>query len=162
LIVLGFEISERTVPRWMHKARRNPEPAKRWATSLGNHREAIAAMDFFTVPTLTFGVRYCCVVIGHDRRRILHWEVTRHPTSAWVAQQLREAFPYDSSQKYLIFDRATNFDQQVIDTLGPHFSKAPCRSLSSLAGVEAPTETQIRKAGSRPDGTLRVVILEKV
>jgi putative transposase len=117
LKMLGFEVSERTVLRWMRKAPRNPEPAKRWATLLSNHREAIAAMDFFTVPTLTFGVLYCFFVISHDRRRILHWEVTRHHNSAWVAQQLREAFPYDSSPKYLIFDRATNFNQEVVDTI---------------------------------------------
>src|ERR1700730_13210470 len=115
--MLGFDISERTMLRWMRKASRRLEPAKRWATFLSNHREAIAAMDFFTVPTLTFGVLYCFFVIAHDRRRILHWEVTRHPTSAWVTQQLREAFPYDSSPKYLIFDRATNFNSEVVDTI---------------------------------------------
>jgi len=59
-------------------------------------------MDFFTVPTLTFGVLYCFFVISHDRRHILDWEVTGHPNSVWVAQQLREAFPYDSAPKYLI------------------------------------------------------------
>jgi len=65
----------------MRKAPRSPEPAKRWATFLSNHREAIAAMDFFTVPTLTFGVLTCFFVIAHDRRRILQFHVTRHPTS---------------------------------------------------------------------------------
>lgn len=84
LKMLGFEISERTVLRWMRKAPRNLEPAKRWAAFLSNHREAVAAMDFFTVPTLTFGVLYCFFVISHDRRRILHCNVTRQPTSAWV------------------------------------------------------------------------------
>ncbi|HZL50001.1 MAG TPA: integrase core domain-containing protein [Terracidiphilus sp.] len=74
-------------------------------------------MDFFTVPTLTFGVLYCFFVIAHDRRRILHFNVTRHPTSAWVVQQLREAFPYDSALGYLIFDRGTNFSEEVIDAL---------------------------------------------
>jgi len=117
LMMLGFEISERTVLRWMRRAPRNPEPAKRWATFLSNHREAIAAMDFFTVPTLTFGVLYCVFVISHDRRRILHWGVTQHPRSAWVVHQLREAFPYDTSPQYLIFDRATNFDGEVIETI---------------------------------------------
>jgi hypothetical protein len=87
LKMLGFELSERTVLRWMRRAPRRPEPAKRWATFLNNHREAIAAMDFYTVPTLTFGVLYCFFVIAHDRRRILHWNVTSHPTSAWVIQQ---------------------------------------------------------------------------
>jgi putative transposase len=72
--------------RWMRKAPRSPEPAKRWAAFLNNHREAIAAMDLFTVPTLTFGVLYCFFAIAHDRRRILHCNVTKHPTSTWVIQ----------------------------------------------------------------------------
>ena len=117
LMMLGFDVSERTVLRWMRKAPRNPEPAKRWATFLSNHREAIAAMDFLTVPTLTFGILYCFFVVSHDRRRILHWNVTRHPNSVWVVQQLQEAFPYDSSPSYLIFDRATNFNTEVAATV---------------------------------------------
>ena len=117
LRMLGFDISERTVLRWMGKAPKSPEPAERWATFLSNHREAIAAMDFFTVPTLTFGVLYCFFVIAHDRRRILGCSVTKHPTCAWVIQQLREAFPYDSVPGYLIFDRATNFNNEVINTV---------------------------------------------
>jgi len=88
LNMLGFDISERTVLRWMRKAPRDPEPAKRWKTFLTNHREVIVTMDFFTVPTLTFGVLYCFFVIAHDRRRILHFNVTRHPTSAWIIQQV--------------------------------------------------------------------------
>jgi len=117
LKMLGFDLSERTVLRWMQKAPRNPEPAKRWTAFLSNHREAIAAMDFFTVPTLTFGVLYCFFVIAHDRRRILHCNVTKHPTSAWVVQQLREAFPYDSAPGYLIFDRGAQFNEEVIETV---------------------------------------------
>lgn len=116
LRMLGFDISERTVLRWMRKAPRNPESAKRWTTFLNNHREVIAAMDFFTVPTLSFGVLYCFFVIAHDRRRVLSLNVTKHPSSAWVSQQLRETFPYDSVPRYLIFDRATNFDLEVINT----------------------------------------------
>jgi putative transposase len=108
---------ERTVMRWMRKAPRDPEAAKRWAAFLSNHREAIAAMDFFTVPTLTFGVLYCFFVIARDRRRILHCTVTKHPNSAWVVQQLREAFPYDSAPGYLIFDRGASFNEEVIDTV---------------------------------------------
>jgi putative transposase len=101
----------------MRKAPRNPDPAKRWAAFLSNHREAIAAMDFFTVPTLRFGVLYCFFVIAHDRRRILHFNVTRHPTAAWTAHQLREAFPFDSAPKFLIFDRGPYFNPEVIDTM---------------------------------------------
>ena len=117
LKILGFDISERTVLRWMKKTPRSPEPAKRWAAFLSNYREVIAAMDFFTVPTLTFGVLYCFFVIAHDRRRILHHNATRHPTSAWGIQQLREAFPYDSAPEYLVFDRGSNFNEEVIDVI---------------------------------------------
>ncbi len=117
LRMLGFDISERTVLRWMRKAPRNPEPARRWAAFLSNHREAIAAMDFFTVPTLSFGILYCFFVIAHDQRRILHFNVTKHPTSAWVIQQLCETFPYDSAPKYLIFDRGAQFNEEVVESI---------------------------------------------
>ena len=114
LQMLGFEMSERTVSRWIQQAPRNPEPAKRWLTFLRNHRAALAAMDFFTVPTFTFGVLYCFFVIAHDRRRILHFNVTRNPTSSWVIQQLRETFPYESAHRHLIFDRDAKFDWEVV------------------------------------------------
>jgi putative transposase len=129
--MLGFDVSERTVFRWMRKAPRNPEPAKRWAAFMENHREAIAAMDFFTVPTLTFGVLCCFFVFAHDGRRILHCNVTRYPTSAWVIQQLREAFPYDSAPGYLIFDRGSSFNAGMIDvvkTFGIHPKRTSFRS----------------------------------
>ena len=101
----------------MRKAPRNPRLAERWAAFLSNHREAIAAMDFFTVPTATFGVLYCFFVIAHKRRQVLHFNVTRNPTSAWVSQQLREAFPYDSAPRWLIFDRDCNFNRDVVETI---------------------------------------------
>src|SRR5450759_4566996 len=72
LLKLGFELPETTVSRWLRRAPRPPVVAKRWLTFLRNHREAIAAMDFFTVPTFTFGILYCFFVISHDRRKILH------------------------------------------------------------------------------------------
>jgi putative transposase len=104
----------RTVSRWVRCAPRNPEPAKRWLAFLHNHRELIAAMDFFAVPTVTFGVLYCFFIIAHDRRRILYFNVTRNPTSAWVMQQLREAFPYRSPHRHLIFDRDAKFGFDVV------------------------------------------------
>ena len=114
LRMLGFELSERTISRWMKRAPRDPERGKRWLAFLRNHREAIAAMDFFTVPTITFGVLYCFFVISHERRRILQVNVTKHPTSAWIIQQLREAFPFEASHKYLILDRDQKFGLEVI------------------------------------------------
>ena len=113
LMKLGFDLSERTVSRWVRRAPRNPELTRRWKAFLQNHREAIAAMDFFTVPTITFGVLYCFFVIAHDRRRILHINVTRHPTGLWITQQLREAFPYDFNSNYLIHDRDAKFGELV-------------------------------------------------
>ena len=103
--MLGFEHSERTISRRMKRAPKDSDRATRWLAFLRNHREAIAAMDFFTVPTITFGVLYCFFIISHDRRRILHVNVTKHPTSVWIIQQLREAFPYESAPRFLIFDR---------------------------------------------------------
>ena len=97
----------------MRKAPRDPEPAKRWLAFLRNHREAIAAMDFFTIPTVSFGVLYCFFVISHDRRHILHFNVTKHPSSMWVVQQLRQAFPFDSTPRFLIFDRDAKYGREV-------------------------------------------------
>jgi putative transposase len=117
LLMLGFDVCERTISRWIRRAPRAPEPAKRWLAFLRNHREVIAAMDFFSVPTITFGVLYCFFVIGHDRRRILHFNVTRHPTSSWIVQQLRQAFPFDSTPRFLIFDRDKKYGSEVPITI---------------------------------------------
>ena len=90
---------------------------KRWLTFLRNHREAIAAMDFFAVPTLTFGVLYCFFVIGHDRRKILYFNVTRNPHAFWVVQQLREAWSYKQPHRFLLFDRDTKFGTEVVSAV---------------------------------------------
>jgi hypothetical protein len=113
LLMLGFDVSERTVSRWMRQASRESENTKRWLTFLRNHREAIAAMDFFTVPTITFSMLYCFFIVSHDRRRILHFNVTKHPTSDWIVQQLREAFPFESSSRFLIYDRDAKYGLDV-------------------------------------------------
>ena len=90
---LGLVISERTVARYLQRVGRRGDSRKGWLTFLRNHREAIAAFDFFTIPTVTFQVLYCFFVIEHGRRKILHFNVTRHPTAEWIVQQVREAFP---------------------------------------------------------------------
>jgi putative transposase len=113
LLMHGFDLSERTISRWMKRASKDPDRAKRWLAFLRNHREAIAAMDFFTVPTITSGVLYCFFVISHGRRRILHFNVTKHPTSLWVVQQLREAFPFELAPRFLIFDRDAKYGLEV-------------------------------------------------
>jgi putative transposase len=70
-------------------------------------------MDFLTVPTITFGVLYCFFVISHDRRRILHFNITKHPTSSWIIQQLREAFPFATAPRFLIHDRDAKYGTEV-------------------------------------------------
>jgi transposase InsO family protein len=111
---LGFVVSERSVARYLRRIRRRGDPAKRWLAFLQNHREVIAAFDFFTVPTVTFQLLYCFFVIAHGRRKILHFNVTRHPTAEWVVQQLREAFPEAGPYRYVILDRDSKFDADVI------------------------------------------------
>jgi putative transposase len=105
LLKLGFNLSEPTVSRWLRRAPRGPDVGKRWLTFLRNHREAIAAMDFFTVPTLTFGVLYCFFIIEHDRRKILRFNVTRNPNTIWIVQQIREAWPYVPAHRFFVRSR---------------------------------------------------------
>jgi putative transposase len=90
---------------------------KLWAAFLRNHREVITAMDFFTIPTLTFRVLYCFFIIEHGRRKILHFNVTEHPTSSWIVQQLRDAFPESCPYRYAIMDRDGKFGADVINLL---------------------------------------------
>jgi putative transposase len=94
--------------------RRRGDPGKKWLAFLRNHREAIVALDLFTVPTATFRVLYCFFVIEHGRRKILHFNVTQHPSADWVVQQLREAFPEAVPYRYAILDRDSTFDAEVI------------------------------------------------
>jgi transposase InsO family protein len=114
LLKLGFEVSERTVARYLRRLRPRGDPAKRWLAFLANHREVIVAFDFFTVPTLTFQLLYCFFVIEHGRRRVVHFNVTRHPTADWVMQQLREAFPEAGPYRYAILDHDSKFDGDVM------------------------------------------------
>jgi putative transposase len=119
LLQLGFEISEPTVSRYLHRLKRHHDAgkAKRWSAFLDNHREVIAAFDFFTVPTLTFRVLYCLFVIEHGRRRILHFNTTAHPTSEWIVQQLREAFQLPCPQRYVVLDQDAKFGCEVVEFL---------------------------------------------
>jgi hypothetical protein len=99
LLKLGFRVSERTVSRYVRLAQPRRPPSTTWKTFLANHREVLAAMDFFVVPTVTFRLLYVLLVIQHDRRNVLHVNVTAHPTAVWVIQQLREAFPFERGRQ---------------------------------------------------------------
>jgi transposase InsO family protein len=131
LVRLGFEISQRTVARYVSRLPTTPAARQSWRTFLRNHRDAIAAMDLFVVPTITFRLVYGFFVIHHDRRRVLHANVTEHPTAAWVTQQLREAFPWEATAKYLVFDRDSIFNPTVkgaIESMGLEIKQTAFRS----------------------------------
>ncbi len=113
LLKLGFEISERTVSRYLARLHRRDGAAQPWRAFLKNHRELIVGMDFFTVITANFRILYCLFLIRHDRREIIHLDATQHPTGEWVVQQLREAFSESTDDQYLIFDRDAKFSAEV-------------------------------------------------
>src|SRR5256886_7123590 len=103
LLKLGIHVAERTVSRLLPK-RRTP-PSQTWRTFLANHVRDLVSLDFFTVPTARLRVLFVFVVLAHHRRRVLHFNVTEHPTAAWTTQQIVDAFPDDSAPSYLLRDR---------------------------------------------------------
>jgi putative transposase len=103
LRTLGVDVSERTVSRLLERLSR--PPSQTWRTFLTNHLASAASIDFFTVPTLTGRVLFVLVVLSHQRRRIVHVNVTAHPTAIWAAQQLVDAFPDDTAPRWLQRDR---------------------------------------------------------
>jgi transposase InsO family protein len=121
LLRLGIEISEITVSRYMPKRRPTAGSRQRWVTFLHNHLHETLAIDFAVVPTVTFGIVYVFFVLSLERRRVLHFNVTKHPTAAWSAQQVFEACPFDPPGRFLIRDNdkiyGTYFRKRV-DGLG--------------------------------------------
>ena len=111
LIMLGIDVSQSTVAKYMTK--RRGRPTQNWKTFLDNHLGEIAAIDFLTVPTITFKTIYVFLVLSLDRRRVIHFNVTTHPTAEWTARQLIQAFPFDSAPKYLIRDRDGIYGKEV-------------------------------------------------
>jgi transposase InsO family protein len=102
LLMLGFEVAQSTVSKYMVRGR--SLPSQSWTTFLQNHAEGIAAIDMCVVPTLTFERLFAFLVLGHGRRQLLWFEVTRHPTAEWLARQITEAFPWASTPIYLVRD----------------------------------------------------------
>ena len=103
LLKLGIDICETTVAKYL--PRRPSDPSPTWKSFLTNHLDQTVALDFFVVPTLTFRILFVLVILAHDRRRVLHFNVTAHPTAEWTRQQLVEAFPWDPAPRYLLRDR---------------------------------------------------------
>jgi putative transposase len=144
LLQLGFTIAKPTVSRYLQQPKRRPDKGKaqQWLALLNNHREVIGALDFFTVPSLTFRTLYCFFVIAHDRWRVLDFNVTTHPTTDWIVQQLRQALPLPCPYRYILFDRDGKFGNDVFE-----FPKAV--AFDPFAPVlEAPGRTESPSAGS--------------
>jgi transposase InsO family protein len=115
---LGLVVSQSTVAKYM---RRHPRPSSQvWRTFLANHANQIMAADLFVVPTVTFRLLFVLVILAHDRRRIIHADVTDHPTASWIAQQLRNAFPEDQAPRYLVHDRDGAFAEVATTLAGMH------------------------------------------
>jgi putative transposase len=113
LMKLGIEISESTVSKYL--VRRSGSPSQNWRAFLENHLKDMVSVDFFTVPTIRFQILYVFLVLAHERRRIVHFAVTQHPTAEWTAQQLREAFPWDTAPRFLLRDRDRIFGQEFVE-----------------------------------------------
>ena len=110
LQMLGIRVSESTVAKYMIRYRK--PPSQTWRTFLDNHVTDLVSVDFFTVPTATFRVLYVFVVLRHERREIVHFNATYNPTAEWTAQQIVEAFPFDSAPSYLLHDRDSIFGKR--------------------------------------------------
>jgi hypothetical protein len=115
LLKLGIDIGETGVGKYMVRHRKPPSQTRR--TFLGNHVKTMASIDSFTVPTIRFPILYVFLVLAHDRRRIVRFNVTAHPTAEWTAQQLREAFPFDEIPKRLLRDRDCIFGGEFLKQL---------------------------------------------
>ena len=109
LLKLGFKLAKSTVSKYM--MRRRGSPSQTWRTFLRNHAEAIAAIDLCVVLTLTFECLFAFLVLGHGRRQLLWFAVTRNPTAEWLAQQIVQAFPWDTAPTYLVHDNDGAYGQ---------------------------------------------------
>jgi putative transposase len=119
LLKLGIEISQATVAKYMVRRRGTPSPT--WRSFLRNQAAGIAAIDMFVVVSASFRLLYVMIILAHDRRKIVRFDVTRHPTAGWLAQQVTEAFPWDAAPRYLLRDRDASYGAEFckrVDTMG--------------------------------------------
>jgi transposase InsO family protein len=151
LLKLGIEIGETSVAKYMIRHRK--PPSQNWRTFLDNHVKTLVSVDFFTVPTIRFQVLYVFLVLAHDRRRIVHMNVTAHPTAEWTAQQLRDAFPWDTAPRYLLRDRDRIF--------GHDFTKQ-IKNMNITQVLSAPRSPWQRAYVERVIGSLRRECLDHV
>src|ERR1700716_2918048 len=126
LLKLGIVVSQATVGRYMPWRPAVPFPT--WRGFLRNQLGDTVAIDMFVVATATFRLLYTVIVLGHDRRRIIHFDVTQNPTQVWLARQMTEAFPWDTAPRYLLRDRDASYGQAF---------RAPIRAMGITEVVTA-------------------------
>ena len=144
LLKLGIDIGETSVSKYMVRPRR--PPSQTWRTFLENHVKNLVSVDFFAVPTIRFQILYVFLVLAHDRRRIVHFAVTAHPTAEWTAQQMREAFPWDTAPQYLLRDRDRIFGKDFVDQV---------KAMGIKQVLSAPRTSWQRAYVERVIGTIR-------
>ena len=103
MLKLGIQLSQASVAKYMVRQRK--PPSQTWRTFLGNHVKELVSTDFLVVTTVSFRLLFVFVVLGHHRRRAIHFNVTAHPTAEWTARQIAEVFPWDSAPRYMLHDR---------------------------------------------------------
>jgi transposase InsO family protein len=144
LLKLGIDIGETSVSKYMVRHRK--PPSQTWRTFLDNHLKTLVSVDFFVVPTIRFQILYVFLVLAHDRRRIVHFAVTAHPTAEWTAQQMREAFPWDAAPRYLLRDRDRIFGQDFVQQV---------KGMGIKQVLSAPSSPWQRAYVERVIGTIR-------
>jgi putative transposase len=141
LLKLGIEISQATVAKYMLRRRGRPSPT--WRSFLRNQAAGIAAIDMFVVASASFRLLYVMILLAHDRRKIVRFDVTRHPTAGWLSRQLTEAFPWDTAPRYLLRDRDTSYGSEFcnrVEAMGIE---------EVIAAPRSPLAERIRRARHR-------------
>jgi putative transposase len=151
LLKLGIDVGETSVSKYLIRHRK--PPSQTWRTFLENHVKSLVSVDFFTAPTIRFQILYVFLVLAHDRRRILHFAVTAHPTAEWTTHQLREAFPWDSAPRYLLRDRDRIFGQEFVEQV---------KAMGIKQVLSAPRSPWQRAYVERVIGTIRRECLDHV
>jgi len=135
LLKLGIAVAQSTVARYLLRPRK--PPSQTWRTFLTNHLAQTVSIDCFAAPTVTFRVLFVFVALSHERRRVVHFGVTEHPTREWTMQQMREAFPWDEAPRYVLRDRDTFYGRDfaaMTRDIGMEEVLAGCVPLSSSIG----------------------------
>jgi len=112
---LGIQVAKSTVEKYMVRPRKPSSPT--WRTFLDSHVKDLVSIDFFVVPTVTFKILFVFVILAHHRRRVVHFSVTEHPTAVWTAQQIVEAFPWDSAPRFMLRDRDSIYGRSFRDRI---------------------------------------------